>query len=564
MAAAAEESRAELGDRSTLARLLVERSGDAALIESLSVGAAARSAENQHSELDCRDKAVYYVFQAVNGKDRSQVFQHLENSAARLREIWWSPDAVAGPALPGKGLTVSAGANDSASLLGFCDWLNSPDTLNDAATQAVADFCLFWALAGVEAESDGPQLSAVLRRHFSDRLKVAQDFRHWYLRHDWGQVLQPAFAATGPVPICIPILLETTIEETAGTTKTEGVIRWLVVDVFRDGLGGLMPDLLTLGMTTINSSRDGSGRTFQQHFERVWQLSGLGERGYSARWRLLSRAPLHRDYLFPAVRGRDDDLLDYLSDISGNSAQAALLVALLAGSGQMLGATQGGRAGFLNLDYVITAGVQEPGNGGVADPLQLKLQEVGSLNSKLAAVDRFSQCDDNQQQSLQRLFAVLLMQSEYDREGRESESRVAKSKADEEAERRSGAGGDKRFQGVRYRPVGTIQEALDFMLESNRWREQLVALKAQEWLKQWGYPQNRHGYFLDREGNVLRDGQGSPVTDPDSSLLQERSVNTGSLEYMELMLDEALRQRIGGAQEEPEAESQTGSGADQV
>jgi hypothetical protein len=54
------------------------------------------------------------------------------------------------------------------------------------------------------------------------------------------------------------------------------------------------------------------------------------------------------------------------------------------------------------------------------------------------------------------------------------------------------------------------------------------------------------------------------VTDPDSSLLQERSVNTGSLEYMELMLDEALRQRIGGAQEEPEAESQTGSGADQV
>ena len=564
MAAAAEESRAELGDRSKLARLLVERSGEAALIKSLSVGAAARSAENQHSELDCRDNAVYYVFQAVNGKDRSQVFQHLEDSAKWLREIWWSTDAVAGPALPGKGLTVPEGAYGSESLWGFYDWLTSPQTVNDAATQAVADFYLFWALAGVEAESDGPQLSAVLRRHFSDRLKVAQDFRRWYLRHDWGQVLQPAFAATGPVPICIPILLETTPKKTAGTKKTEGVIRWLVVDVFRDGLGGLMPDLLTLGMTTINSSRDGSGRTFQQHFERVWQLSGLGERGYSARWRLLSRAPLHREYLFPAVRGRDDDLLDYLSDIRGNSAQAALLVALLAGSGQMLGATQGGRAGFLNLDYVITAGVQEPGTGGVADPLQLKLQEVGGLNSKLAAVDRFSQCDGNQQQSLQRLFAVLLMQQEYESEGRESESRVAKSKADEEAERRSGAGGDKRFQGVRYRPVGTIQEALDFMLESNRWREQLVALKAQEWLKQWGYPQNRHGYFLDREGKVLRDGQGSPVTDPDSSLLRERSVNTGSLEYMELMLDEALRQRIGGAQEEPEAESQTGSGADQV
>ncbi|MFO0223692.1 MAG: hypothetical protein ACK56E_10295, partial [Planctomyces sp.] len=106
MAAAAEESRAELGDRSTLARLLVERSGDAALIESLSVGAAARSAENQHSELDCRDNAVYYVFQAVNGKDRSQVFQHLENSAARLRKIWWSPDAVAGPPLDLKRLAV--------------------------------------------------------------------------------------------------------------------------------------------------------------------------------------------------------------------------------------------------------------------------------------------------------------------------------------------------------------------------------------------------------------------------------------------------------------------------
>jgi hypothetical protein len=200
----------------------------------------------------------------------------------------------------------------------------------------------------------------------------------------------------------------------------------------------------------------------------------------------------------------------------------------------------------------------------VADPLQLKLQEVGGLNSKLAAVDRFSQCDDNQQQSLQRLFAVLLMQQEYDSEGRESDSRVAQSKAREEAERRSGAGGDKRFQGVRYRPVGTIQEAVDFMLESNRWREQLVALKAQEWLKQWGYPQNRHGYFLDRKGEVLRDGEGRPVTDPDSSLLKESSVNTGSLEYMELMLDEALRQRIGGAQEEPEGESQTGSGADQV
>ncbi|MFM7833971.1 MAG: hypothetical protein ACKPJD_19415, partial [Planctomycetaceae bacterium] len=175
--------------------------------------------------------------------------------------------------------------------------------------------------------------------------------------------------------------------------------------MFQDGLSGLIPDLLTLGMTTINSDADGFGRTFQQHFERVWQLSGLGARGYSARWRLLSRAPLHREYLFPEVRLRDDDLLDYLAGISGNSAQAALLVALLAGSGHMLGATKAGRAGFLNLDYVITAGVQDSVPVGVADPLQLRLGEVGGLNSKLAAVDRFSQCDSNQQRSLPRLFA---------------------------------------------------------------------------------------------------------------------------------------------------------------
>ncbi|MFM7831017.1 MAG: hypothetical protein ACKPJD_04470, partial [Planctomycetaceae bacterium] len=92
----------------------------------------------------------------------------------------------------------------------------------------------------------------------------------------------------------------------------------------------------------------------------------------------------------------------------------------------------------------------------------------------------------------------------------------------------------------------------------------LVSLRCQSWLQQWGYPKNRHGYFLDRQGEVLRDEQGQPVTDPDSPLLPLHSVNTGSLEYMRLLLDEDLRERIGGAQEEPEGESQSGSGADRV
>lgn len=490
-------------------------------------------------------------------QQRREILELLKQAHQSLKNTWCSTDESAPLS------NFSSNIGDVAShgaLHQFSQWLSEPD--NDRNKHAVADaFLHLWLTDNTAAGTMDikPPLERHLRERFAARIQSHCTFSQWsvrscsYVGHDPSSYT-PNDHAT--YPVCVPVLLAATLAD----GHTTGVVRWLTVELFQDGLCGFVPDLLTLGMTSIAEPDSTTGKSFLQHMDDVWQLSGLGAKNFCGRWRILNRAPLHRHYMFPELR---DEPTEYLSSLSGNSAQAAAMVALLAASGQVFdpvhqlqqAQTNGQipKPVFLNLDFAVTAGIdiqQSPPD----DPRQLSLTRVGELNAKLSGVSRFSSRDDDSN-APQRLYAMLVADAEYREENKKSDSVIAKAKAEEDQKEAAAASDNSEavFHGVRYRPIKTIHDALDAMLESNQFREALMASAQDEWLKLWSFPKNKHGQFLDREGNIVTlDGQ--PITDEDGKdltqaqlqTLQERSLNSGSLEYMEKMETSEFRTKIYG------------------
>ena len=439
------------------------------------------------------------------------------------------------------------------------DMLCHDDVPNNRTTHIVADAILCSCLA--ESPETGHskrrcgKLEHAFRSAFSKRLESHRQFREWCTSR---AASAPHHQPVPNAPVCVPILLETTVN-----SEKIGCIKWLVVELFRDGFVGLIPDLFTLGMTDIGQQPPGGGKSFLEHMDTVWDFSGLGSAGFCGRWRLLNRAPLNVDYVWPTPR--EDEPLS-LRDISGNSAQAALMVALLAASGQVYEPVAALRQSaepfhpvYLHLGTAITAGVEV--NGPIPDdPRTLKLTEIGGLSSKHAAVIKHFANYDGSRDPVLRLDSVLLAAEEYDTEATNPNSAIRL--ANSEAARAERSGGS----GLHYNPATTIQDALDAMLECNQWARLIRTATTTAWEMEWCYPRNKDQQILDRDGNVILDENNNPITRPDHDFVRERSVKTGSLEYMKTLANPALsrevRERLLGASEVDEVPDSNGGAGD--
>jgi hypothetical protein len=116
----------------------------------------------------------------------------------------------------------------------------------------------------------------------------------------------------GPAPlttVCTPLL---------GAAGEEGVVLWLHVELYKLGKnlsGELVPDLLGMGLTGVNDR-------FLAAFAEAWKATQLGSQVYGV-WRIDTNPP-------PGFLPGKPSGLELLR---GPSAQAALLVALLAATG---------------------------------------------------------------------------------------------------------------------------------------------------------------------------------------------------------------------------------------
>lgn len=555
------------GDRSQLTRLLLEGSS-AAQLERHGSGTVT---QDLRAETCSRHDALKHVRRACAFKTPDHVVEQLKLAAQKLQKALYND-------LPSPSPPQSAGFSSlklqpagilAPQIPGFIRWLQSaPQT---PATQIVADLFLYWQL-GSQHHEDTPGTDQQLRMRFGPRIDSQTRFARWIPKEPGersGQWNCPQHLPFENAPVCVPILLQ----ETRQDQSTLGVIRWLTVELFRDGFTGLIPDLLTLGMTCINlsfsdSDNPAASGSFLQHMDRVWIASGLGAKGYSGRFRLLSRAPLHCSWMYPAET--NDDSATPAVSISGNSAQAALMVAVLAASGHVFEPVSSlpdwngkdftpPRPVYLNRDYAITAALQLPAE--ITDSRQIPLDKVSGLPDKLSAIGRFSPLDAHENTG-QRLFAMLLQSDQYTAEANNPHSgivadSVRQERAAETALRqttRTDNTPPQQFHGVRFRSVSIVQEALDLMLESNQWRHLMMQKKQQSWLAEWSYPRNKHGQFLDKFGNVICDQFNQPVTDENHALLASLSINSGSLEYMQLLNSSStapeILKRIAGAAEE--------------
>ena len=443
-------------------------------------------------------------------------------------------------------------AVSSPALDGFRDFLAGSD--NNRAQQLVADLFLFDYLGSMDDGGRAGVLETGLRTHFVERINSQQVFSSWVKGHKWAANPVQALPA-GSAPVCVPVLIANTVNGDGQQPQRLGVVKWLTVELFRDGLSGLIPDLLTLGLTDIDA-RDTRGKSFLGYVDEVWELSGLGSKGFSGRWRLLNRAPLHMEYLYPTGDNKTDLVLN---SISGNSAQAALLVALLAASGQVfapvgdLAANAPVDRQYLNPDHAITAGV-DARSAVPGDPRALRLTEIGSLDEKHGALERYAKFHDRQDSKL-RLNTILLFKDEYENDPVVLESRKA-----ETARARSNQ--TVEVAGLHYNPATTIQDALDAMLECNQWADLIRTATTTAWEKEWCYPRNKDQQILDKNGNVIKDENGNPITDATHAFVLKDSVKTGSLEYMQMLANPALsrevRERLLGASEVDEVPDSNG------
>ena len=438
----------------------------------------------------------------------------LTEGADLLRPVFGQPREAGSPA-------------ESTTPSSFADWYAA--CRKEAATQCMTDFYLHFLAGRNEATEIVLEQSA---SPLASRYASLRDFALWKRNLNLNSNIQDSYrpSTDSRTPVCSPVLIG------IGDSNA-GAIVWLSVELFQDGFAGFVPDFLVMPGLNFFEPRGKEGKSFLKYVDDAWRLSALHARGFSGRWRLLHRPPLHRDFEYPQLRHDAPELME----VSGPSAQAAFLVSLLAASGYALSSKSAiidsaeFDSQYLDPRCAVTASITEPPAEDPRDPLQLQLAKVGHLNQKLAAVTEYSPLS-SAEHSKHRIQSMLL--------GEPSQKSAE----------------DRSFYGVNYIEISTVQQALDLMLESNRWREAFAIQVTEHWENRWTYPFNQHGQYLNRNGELVTDSDGRilkrkektqkhdetrerPIADCDTGFLAAESVSTGSLAYQ--------KKPIGGATYEP-------------
>ena len=192
----------------------------------------------------------------------------------------------------------------------------------------------------------------------------------------------------------------------------------------------------------------------------VWAMSGLRDE-FRARWRI--ETPPENARL-----SNDDNTLHFPTRLSGRSAQAATLCALLAASGNPYQEDDrqvaAGVVDPLDLKIAISATVKSGGKN--AKPIELSLGDVGKVPEKLSS-------------AWPALDTVAFQKLPRDTE--EDDTQIRTLMYERENARKSG----EQYAGLHIERVATIADALDLMLQTNRHLREYQAISRHKWLGQW-------------------------------------------------------------------------------
>jgi hypothetical protein len=314
-----------------------------------------------------------------------------------------------------------------------------------------------------EAKSgESPELAEVFRVAGLPRGPWANEIA-WRILEDWGSLDRK------PGPQQVPEIFTPVMAAENGAT---GAILWLKVRLFQidppgSVVGQLIPDLRRMALTEIHED-------CLQAFQEVWNLTQLG-RWMTGVWSLGEKAP---EDFSKANQRISDASSTFTPQIGGNSAQAAMLIALLAATGapDTYEPTDFTRPNFclepLSLQTAISAAVDVQGSAdskpSVSSIRGRLLQPVGKLPDKAEAAYK------------EGLDTIVICESQSVDDAPDLKEALAKTN---EARKPVSAAGD--YRGLWVEHAKTVDDALQILLQSNKYLRAYQANVKQQWKSNW-------------------------------------------------------------------------------
>jgi hypothetical protein len=309
-------------------------------------------------------------------------------------------------------------------------------------------------VTGLSDKTHSPILSAVFRELNLSRENMVVEIM-WHVLKQW----RCADRQDGPPPLCTvhtPIL--------AGMGE-DGTVLWLQVDLFPKpaGCSGvLISDLRCLGLRVVK-------KDCLAAFREVWTMTNLG-RWVTGVWSIGSRIPseLKRPGLFEDLQN------NFQPELRGDSAQAAMLCALLAatGSPDSYDPDQAESPGFqpesLMPTVAISAAVSPFDRKTCKSIRDISLQKVGKLAAKAHAAFQFGLRD-----------FLFVKEQPFDDE-------LSRTQAKVEQARRNPA--TQVYNGLWMEEVATVEDAINLMLVCNKYNRQYADSIRVQWEEQWLNP----------------------------------------------------------------------------
>jgi hypothetical protein len=482
-------------------------------IECLLTGLDAYSDENEsrHRALEEFQKAWDAIC-----KNHDNAVKNLDEAAEHFNLAWpeeTNPKkTIAGRALTGDTPADVPKSDNGDRLVRI--WLDGVKQFT-RGHQAVLDLLLQKIFSDNHENFSVNPSRAWLYNKFHQRVDSIVSYRTWVSHPDARKEKTLDYCKGLPRSVCTPILL---------STGGEGVIMWLTVDLFEDGLGSFAPDIFSLGWSQIHIKPKSSNPTSQDDvsflgsFDRMWDHSGLGKLGLSGRWRITNRPTTQCGALHLEASNISHR---YLPDYSGRSAECAVLVCLLAASGFVYEPPPSSRPEklpprvFLNTNFAATATVNPMTD---TDLRQSPLGEVFDVDRKLGASALYKLQPDNPRDP-PLIDTIVISEGDYDETARDRASQVSQAIVRENEAKNSNK---PEVRGVHFKPCKTIQNALDWMLSVNHWALLRREFQQTKWESQW---------------DVVRNAQGEPIARQIDSkgmhlvVAEAQGISTGSLEY---------------------------------
>ena len=324
--------------------------------------------------------------------------------------------------------------------------------------------------------------------------------------------------------------------------ETHGRVMWLTVELFKDCGSGFAPCPRTLGMMSL---RDGEtnedlDNSFLTAMDKSWHLSRVAEQGYRGRWTLTHLPPR----VFQYDASNKEYLLDdspkkpsFLRSITGGSAEAAALIAILAASGMIpdddpnnpdskpfhltdAAGISSGQYSALRLagQIGITASLNTSSANNTMRVVDIELGSVLDCDLKLAGAQNYKLSTESE--TLLDTIIVSKVESTDNEEARLVKARIDAA----ELAQQQATDNNESFRGINFRKCKTVGEAINWMLTVNRFKDALNKKRCQDWEDKWEKLLIPIPPVTDSKGNVI-----TPQSGEEQKL---EAVSSGSLKYL--------------------------------